>query len=485
MVCDKCGNELAPGSIFCPNCGAKQPEEEPSAEMSASSSVSPVREAPSSQPSNQQSAERTTSPKHVTDESVYRKIICNNADYYLSQFQNILYGEKNKMNWASFFLSLYHAAYRGVWREWLRAVMWSLLIAIGSGLIASATIGYYPGVAIFFVVIAICGGIWWIIANILFAKNFNRVYLEHVEKKIAQQDFTPDPSGGRVIASIFAYAAGYTMVGIIIGALSVGSLMAGIDDSTYDDMDNYTDYTPSDDVDDSAFAEIPDTAPENDAPAATAPGSTEPSGSIGAAVGLSEAQINAITYRIYEENEFGASIAMQGQIMNRQNWRNYEQALLDTLVDRIGNYDMSGIDPNYTAEQKLEAWMTVLPNDPNTGVITCQISRASFEQWMAANYDVDTSIAPQAGIYDSNDQCIIRGSQGYIDDDINVYNIHSIDDSTFYVQFEKTYPTDSTSDGYGYAVVHMDNLDDQHFTIWELGWDTESISEQSLAAYKN
>ena len=138
MFCDKCGKELAPGSIFCPNCGAKQLEEEPSAEMSASSSVSPVREAPSSQPSNQQSAERTTSPKHVTDESVYRKIICNNADYYLSQFQNILYGEKNKMNWASFFLSLYHAAYRGVWREWLRAVMWSLLIAIGSGSSQSA-----------------------------------------------------------------------------------------------------------------------------------------------------------------------------------------------------------------------------------------------------------------------------------------------------------------------------------------------------------
>lgn len=152
---------------------------------------------------------------------------------------------------------------------------------------------------------------------------------------------------------------------------------------------------------------------------------------------LSEAQINAITYRIYEENEFGASMAMQGQIMNRQNWRNYEQALLDTLVDRIGNYDMSGIDPNYTAEQKLAAWMTVLPNDPNTGVITCQISRASFEQWMAANYDVDTSIAPQAGIYDSNDQCIIRGSQGYIEDDINVYNIHSIDDSTFYVSLRR------------------------------------------------
>ena len=33
--------------------------------------------------------------------------------------------------------------------------------------------------------------------------------------------------------------------------------------------------------------------------------------------------------------------------MNRQNWRNYEQALLDALVDRIGNYDMSGIEDVY------------------------------------------------------------------------------------------------------------------------------------------
>ena len=200
---------------------------------------------------------------------------------------------------------------------------------------------------------------------------------------------------------------------------------------------------------------------------------------------LSEAQINAITYRIYEENEFGASIAMVGQIMNRQNWRDYEQVLLDTLVDRIGNYDLSGMDSNLTAEEKLSPWMTRLPNDPNLGVPRYQISRASFEQWMAANYDVDTSIAPQADIYDSNDQCIVYGSQGYIDDDINVYAIYAINDSTFYVQFEKIFPMNNTSDGYGYAVVHMDNLDDQHFTIWELGWDTESISEQSLAAYTN
>ena len=462
MFCDKCGKELAPGSIFCPNCGAKQLEKEPSAEMSASSSVSSIREALSSQPSNQQSTECTTSSKHVTDESAYRKIICNNADYYLSQFQNILYGEKNKMNWASFFLSLYHAAYRGVWREWLRAVMWPLLIAIGSGLIASATIGYYPGVAIFFVVIAICGGIWWIIANILFAKNFNHVYLEHVEKKIAQQDFTPDPSGGRVIASIFAYVAGYTMVGIIIGALSVGSLMAGIDDSTYDDTDSYTDYAPSDDVDNSASAEIPDTAPENNAPAATAPDSTEPSGSIGAAVGLTDDQIGLITQRLYAENELGASLDMQGQILTRDNWRNYQQAILDTLADRIAYYGFQTVG-------------SYLGHDPDTSVATYQLTQTQLEQWMSLYYGTAISSPP-----DNTTTYTIYGSQGFIDEDIHVYAHRQLKDKTYYVQFERIDPITSENAGYGYAVVH---LQDNFCQVWELAWDTSEISPQEMNSY--
>lgn len=462
MFCDKCGKELAPGSIFCPNCGAKQLEEEPSAEMSASSSVSPVREAPSSQPSNQQSAECTTSSKHVTDESVYRKIICNNADYYLSQFQNIPYGEKNKMNWASFFLSLYHAAYRGVWREWLRAVMWPLLIAIGSGLIASATIGYYPGVAIFFVVIAICGGIWWIIANILFAKNFNRVYLEHVEKKIAQQDFTPDPSGGRVIASIFAYVAGYTMVGIIIGALSVGSLMAGSDDSTYDETDSYTDYAPSDDVDNSASAEIPDTAPENNAPAANTPDSTESSGSTGAAVGLTDDQIDLITQRLYAENELGASFDLQGQILTRDNWRNYQQSILDTLADKIACYGF-------------QTTGSYLGHDPDTGVETYQLTQAQLEQWMSLYYGTEISSPP-----DNDTTYTIYGSQGFIDEDIHVYANRQLKGNTYYVQFERIDPMTSDSAGAGYAVVH---LQDNFCQVWELAWDTSEISPQEMNRY--
>ena len=570
MFCDKCGKELTPGSIFCPNCGAKQLEEEPSAEMSASSSVSPVREAPSSQPSNQQSAERTTSPKHVTDESVYRKIICNNADYYLSQFQNILYGEKNKMNWASFFLSLYHAAYRGVWREWLRAVMWSLLIAIGSGLIASATIGYYPGVAIFFVVIAICGGIWWIIANILFAKNFNRVYLEHVEKKIAQQDFTPDPSGGRVIASIFAYAAGYTMVGIIIGALSVGSLIARSNDSTYDDTDinDSSAYDGAAEDHDSTAATAPDTSGsiigtdiydylghwtvdmtnsaldasvrfdlennndilcfsaeaiwgqgdrvtkigttsldmneantqaygtycdnlsntgtvvldfENGELYLTLVGNADHAwdismqhehcsrGQTDAPGALTDGVTQSIEQRLNDEAEFASML--QGQIIDRENWRSYEYLLLDTMADRNDDSSLSSVG-------------TFEGTDSMTGVSVYQITQAEMEQWMQENYGADVAdTQPDVAIY-ANGYYTAYGSQGFIGDTVSLLAAYELQSDTYYVQFSKQNEATMDDDGRGYAVVHFS---DEYgvWQVWELGWDTEEASEQALAAYKN
>ena len=37
MFCDKCGKELAPGSIFCPDCGAKQSEDSAAPETASQS----------------------------------------------------------------------------------------------------------------------------------------------------------------------------------------------------------------------------------------------------------------------------------------------------------------------------------------------------------------------------------------------------------------------------------------------------------------
>lgn len=62
-------------------------------------------------------------------------------------------------------------------------------------------------------------------------------------------------------------------------------------------------------------------------------------------------------------------------------------------------------------------------------------------------------------------------------------NFNELQSDTYYVQFSKQNEA-TMDDGRGYAVVHFS---DEYgiWQVWELGWDTESISEQSLAAYKN
>ena len=253
MFCDKCGKELAPGSIFCPDCGAKQSEDSAAPETASQSvqqenpkveaveAEQPVKEnIPPERSKAQAESVQASAPQSAPTDSdaAYRTIIAKNTEYYLPQFQSIAYGEKGKMNWASFFLSLYHAAYRGVWREWLHMVMWPLILDVVCALSACALIVSHPVAALVFVVVAACGGIWWVVANILFAKRFNRIYKAHVERKIAQQNITPDPSGKRVVCSVLAYMAVNIVTSMIFGALSVGSLMAGIDDSTYSDADS-------------------------------------------------------------------------------------------------------------------------------------------------------------------------------------------------------------------------------------------------------
>lgn len=280
MFCDKCGKELAPGSIFCPDCGAKQSEDSAAPETASQSvqqenpkveaveAEQPVKEnIPPERSKAQAESVQASAPQSAPTDSdaAYRTIIAKNTEYYLPQFQSIAYGEKGKMNWASFFLSLYHAAYRGVWREWLHMVMWPLILDAVCALIACALIVSHPVAALVFVVVAACGGIWWVVANILFAKRFNRIYKAHVERKIAQQNITPDPSGKRVVCSVLAYLAVNIVTSMIFGVLSVGSLMAGSDDSTYDDTDIN---------DSSAYDEA---AEDHDNTAATAP---DTSGSI-------------------------------------------------------------------------------------------------------------------------------------------------------------------------------------------------------------
>lgn len=76
MFCEKCGKELAPGSVFCPNCGAKQQETAAAAEPSepVKPAAAPVKEQPAP-PQTPPSAGSDAAPGHRADESAYRQII--------------------------------------------------------------------------------------------------------------------------------------------------------------------------------------------------------------------------------------------------------------------------------------------------------------------------------------------------------------------------------------------------------------------------
>lgn len=87
MFCEKCGHKIAEGEVFCSNCGAQVVQQEPEP---------PVQEVPVQQP--------------LTEDGMCRQIIGSNSDYYLEQFVDIQAGGKGRINWASFFLTLYHAA---------------------------------------------------------------------------------------------------------------------------------------------------------------------------------------------------------------------------------------------------------------------------------------------------------------------------------------------------------------------------------------
>ena len=577
MFCDKCGKKLAPGSIFCPNCGAKLPEDktapkepegksQPIQQEMPAVEPAPAPETPPEPPKTKEEPVPSPAPQSTptNNDAAYRTIIAKNADYYLPQFQDIAHGGKGKLNWASFLLTLYHAAYRGVWREWLRAVMWPLILDAVCALLACALIGSHPGAALVFVLVAACGGIWWIVANILFAKRFNRIYKAHVEQKIAQQNITPDPSSKRVVWSVLAYFAVYIVASMIVGALSVGSLMAGVDDtpdSDYSAADSIPESDNSADAD--TTAEIPrvsDTAQSSASPedfcgswrvdrlydtpenlacqiinqngqyfiyAGTAQNpiiyaqidwnsansqatghykcsgygtnpqsfdgeiiveiednelyltltdyycevkhehcTREPDDVLGT---LTDGVIRSIEQRLYDEAAFAFSI--QGQIMNRENWRSYEEALLDTVADRN---DYSG----------LSVAGTFAGTDSQTGVSMYRITQDQMEQWMKENYGADISYAqPDTSLY-AKGYYTAYGSQGFIGDTVSLLTAYDLQNDTYYVQFSKQNEASSDDDGYGYAVVHFSD-EYSIWQVWELGWDYQEISEQALDAYIN
>ena len=269
MFCTNCGKELPDGSKFCTNCGAKitPPHQKAATEQSMQTQEKDTSKQPQDQSISFEAVnDFDVGTSNRTDETdTVRQIIGKHADYYLSQFAQMRQGANSKMNWASFFFSLCHAGYRNVWREWLRAVRLPLILSLGMQLlgVVLSFIWLIPGNIV--ACLSTPFTIWFWVASILFSKNFNRIYMEHVERKLSQQDFRPDPSGGR---AVLTYLASFGAYSIIAGVLSIALLSGIINTWTSEDQTVAEDTLPDDAI---VEPNVPQTPDEENTDASNSP----------------------------------------------------------------------------------------------------------------------------------------------------------------------------------------------------------------------
>lgn len=246
VFCQNCGAQLPENAAFCPNCGQKitpisqpvsiqKPEAPPSEPVDAPvDSTDAPNETPQPDPQPGPQTDNTVPPSGTVTEA---EVIGSNAAYYQAQFQKIRAGEKGNFNVAAFFLTLYHAAYRGPWKEWLHFMRIPLICYAASvvclliGVISFTTFFLSLGIPLY-IVTSILLLIW----NIRYAFAFNKLYLNYVEKQMHIEQPSLGTSGKRLGISIAVVAA-------ISIALTINSTAFAF--SMFDDL--------SDDYDDSYY----------------------------------------------------------------------------------------------------------------------------------------------------------------------------------------------------------------------------------------
>ena len=239
MFCPNCGSQLPDNAKFCGNCGKPISSKETESELSSSSRHS--TSAPQS-PVEAPKADSSIDPEQL--------ILQKNAYYYIDQFAKCDGNGKSKINWASFFLTIYHAAYRSMSREWLQYQKIPIAISIvGLFLSLIGTVSGSGYVLIPSLVLSSIGGLAINIRSIMFALHFNGFYKKHVEAKLSKHDYTSDISVKKAIMAILAVIVFSTVSGMLsVTAMTSALLNSPSDDfgSTYEDshedISGYYDY---------------------------------------------------------------------------------------------------------------------------------------------------------------------------------------------------------------------------------------------------
>lgn len=245
-VCLICGAELTEGIKFCPSCGTKIENactgnienkiDKPIDNMpglgshveSVQSNVDDISNGIDLIKDNERTLENTEKHYEAWEKTSEVEIIWKKTDYYQKQFDEIRNGKKGKINWASFFLGLFHAGYRNVWKEWLKGPgipQIVTIVALILGGIATLVSGELD-LMVFIAGITGIAQIVGVVLHIRFALRFNQIYEKHVADKINKKDHRPDPSVLRAILVSVILGAALGIGQGVYGAGSIGAVFS-------------------------------------------------------------------------------------------------------------------------------------------------------------------------------------------------------------------------------------------------------------------
>lgn len=347
MFCTNCGKELPDGSAFCTNCGMKissKPAKEQGHTAEASQQEAPAAAEPQAVTQTQdetnwmgtQASDNSTATFSSEKQTEYdadaaaRQIIGKNSAYYLEQFHQMQQGAKSKMNWASFLLGIWHAAYRNVWRDWLKAVRLPLILSIVIQALGILLMQVQPVLGIIVVCIGIPLSIWFWVAVILFAKRFNQIYMNHVEYKIDSHNLQPDLSVGRAVLTGFIICVAYTIIMNILSSFLMSALIGAFSEA---DVQTLEDMVPNQEIVDS----IEPISPETD----------DSLGSDAYAINMYDyvGAWNVDRYNSYMDGYVGFVIE------NNNDQFYFSANGVWNQGDRVTNIDYAKIEPNYDGTQ--------------------------------------------------------------------------------------------------------------------------------------
>ena len=280
MFCHNCGAQLPENAAFCPNCGQKitsisqpvsiqKPEAPPAEPVDAPvDSTDAPNETPQPDPQPGPQTDNTVPPSDTVTEA---EVIGSNAAYYQAQFQKIRAGEKGNFNVAAFFLSIFHAAYRGPWREWLHFMRIPLIcyavsvVCLFIGSILFISTWFCLPFIIVGVILYIASLITGLIRGIRYGFAFNELYLKYVEKQRYAEQPALGTSGKRLgisIAIVAAISIALSIASTTYGLYLLNDLFDDYDDSYYyDDSYDFSQDTTEYETTESTPAPDPEPAP--------------------------------------------------------------------------------------------------------------------------------------------------------------------------------------------------------------------------------